>query len=67
MAGDTKVNPVVVDWENTRWIRERGGSGELLIFRSADSGDFNRRDLHTNKDIIAPVLKHLGNSAFQLM
>ena len=55
-------SPVVAAWEKVRWIKERGGCGELLIFRP-QTDDLNRQDLMSNRDIIAPVLNHRGNSA----
>ena len=30
----TEVNPVVREWEETRWLRERAGGGELVFFRA---------------------------------
>lgn len=55
-------SPVVAAWEKVRWIKERGGCGELLIFRP-QTDDLTRQDLMSNRDIIAPVLNHMGNSA----
>lgn len=59
------VNPVVVDWENVRWVKERGGNGDLILFRSQSQDDVGRKDLLSNREIIAPVLKHLGPLARQ--
>ena len=59
-----QLSPVVAAWERDRWIKERGGCGELLIFRP-QTDDVNRQDLMSNRDIIAPVLNHMGNSASQ--
>lgn len=58
----TEVNPVVREWEETRWLRERAGGGELVFFRAPGSGELNRKDLLVNKEIVGPVLKHLGSS-----
>lgn len=54
------VNPVVLDWENVRWVKERGGNGDLILFRAQSQDDVGRKDLLSNREIIAPVLKHLG-------
>lgn len=60
-------DPVVDAWEKIPWIQTRGGAGELLIFRTSSSvDDVGRKDLMTNKEIIAPMLKHKGSSAYML-
>lgn len=57
------MHPVVQAWEQVRWIVERGGCGELVLWRSKsqEDGDLTRKDLLINKDIIGPILNHMGN------
>ena len=55
------VSPVVLSWETVGWIKERGSHGDLVIFRSQSNDDLNRKDLLANRDVVAPVLRHMGN------
>lgn len=56
------VHPVVLDWEQVAWVKERGGNGDLVIFRCAqnEADELSRKDLLHNKEVLAPVLKHMG-------
>lgn len=56
------VHPVVLDWEKVAWVKERGGNGDLVMFRCAqqDDDELSRKDLLNNKEVLAPVLKHMG-------
>ena len=54
------VSPIVLDWEKVQWVKERGGQGALVLFRSQAHDDLVRKDVLSNSEIIAPILKHLG-------
>ena len=54
-----QLSPVVAAWERVRWIKERGGCGELLIFRP-QTDDVNRQDLMSNRGYHCPGSEPYG-------
>ena len=60
MADETGVSSIALVWESVRWIKERGGNGELVIFRSQNHDALGRSDVLSNREILAPIIKTLG-------
>lgn len=64
MASPVGVSAIVLAWEEVRWIKERGGNGELCLFRKREKGQeqdaLGREDVLSNREILAPIIKYLG-------
>lgn len=59
MAPSDALNAVIADWKANPRLVSQGGTGIMAVV--CKKNDISRKEVCTNYEVLAPVVKHLGH------